>query len=142
LAAWRHTITPLGEAPKRLRLRLGFFLCLLILACGCRSPGTLFQRPLRLLDAPQSSLSPRQLGGQFIPPPVPSVCGVFLRIGSFGTLQQTAHFLTQPLLFLFDPPVTHRLVFAGVGLQLAAVDRHPPQLHRPHLQRQPQYLLD
>jgi hypothetical protein len=49
--------------------------------------------------------------------------------------------LSKLALFFFHPPVTHRLVLGGVGFHLTAIDRHPPQFHRPGLQRQTQNLL-
>ena len=52
----------------------------------------------------------------------------------------TPHFRLQRLFGPPHPPITHRLVLAGVRLEFRPVDRHMPQFHQPRLPAQSQRL--
>ena len=109
-----------------------------------RRLGLGFQRRHGLPYLLQPSLPKRQFLRQLVATPVLAVPPVLLLIHLLGPPQQLRHLRRQLLLFLFHPPVTHRLVFGGVGPHLGAVQRHVTQLHQPrplakrqHLQKQP-----
>src|SRR6266851_4938213 len=92
------------------------------------------------LDLGQPAFPPPQLLRQLVAPFVP-VPPVFFLVGGLGLRQQLLHFLLQLPLLLLHPPITHRLVFAGVGLHLRPIQRHSPQFDRPGLQRHLQHLF-
>ncbi len=62
------------------------------------------------------------------------------RIGRLGPRQQLVDLRFQLRLGLLHPPIAHRLVAAGVGLHLGAVDRDRPQLDQAALPRQLDHL--
>ena len=66
---------------------------------------------------------------------------VFRGVRRFGLRQQSPHFGAQLALLLFHPAIAHRLVLAGVGLHLGAVQGHPPQFQRPRFQRDFKHLF-
>ena len=61
--------------------------------------------------------------------PVLAILRILFGIGLFGRSQQRIDLLLQPRLGLVHVLVAHRLVLAGVRLDLCAVDRHMAQLH-------------
>src|ERR1035437_1196893 len=99
-----------------------------------------FQLRLRCPNLRQPALPPRQLRRQLLAPLTFPVLLVLGRIHRFGTLQQRCHFRLQFLLRLAHAPIAHRLVLAGIALDLAAIDRHLSQLHQPRLLTQLQRL--
>ena len=99
-----------------------------------------FQRRLGFLQLGQPALPPRQLRRQLVAAAALAELRILGGVLSLGTLQQRIDFILQLLLRLGHPPITHRLVFAGVALQLGAVDRHVTQLHQPGLLTQLQRL--
>ena len=65
---------------------------------------------------------------------------VLLGIDDLGLAQQRPHLRLQLALGLGHPLVAHRLVFAGIGFDLGAIQSHRPQAHQPCPLAQPQYL--
>ena len=120
-------------------LRLG--LCAALAFRHCLVPRSLLQDFLGFFDPGQPGLAPSQFLRQLVAP-LAAVLAIFCLIGGLGPLQQLLHFFLQLLLLLFHPAVAHRLVLAGVGLQLRPVQRYPAQFDRPALQRHRQDLLE
>src|ERR1017187_4673695 len=131
------------------RLRVGEVILILVLRldllgalafCRCFVPCPLLKHFLGFLDLGQPSLASPQFLRQLVAS-LAAVLTIFLLVGGLGLLQQLLHFFLQLRLLLLHPAVAHRLVLAGVGLQLRSVQRHPAQLDRAALQRHRQDLL-
>src|SRR5271157_5401346 len=99
-----------------------------------------FQLRLRRSNLRQPALPPRQLRRQLVARLILPVLLILGRIHCFGPPQQRFYFRLQFLLRLAHPLIAHRLVLAGIALDLAAIDRHMSQLHQPRLLTQLQGL--
>jgi hypothetical protein len=104
--------------------------------------GFLFQSRLGLADLLQPALPPLQLGRQFVAVPILAVLRILFGIGLFGGGQQRIDLLLQARLGLVHVLVAHRLVLAGVGLDLGSIDGHMAQLHQSSLGTQQQSLRE
>jgi hypothetical protein len=149
---WRSS--PAHTAPMQPELRRGerFPICPRP-ACGARRFGP--RPPLsspRLADGlplPTPSWPPVAWPDGSPAPPTPPASRLrwalaeLLILGcilGLGPLQQRVEFILQLFLRFAHAPITHRLVFARVRLQLGPVDGHMTQLHQPCLPAQLQSL--
>src|SRR5580658_360000 len=97
---------------------------------------------LGLADLLQAALAARQLLGQFIAAPSLAVLRILFNIGLFGVGQQRIDLLLQARLGLVHVLVAHRLVLAGLGLDLGSIAGHMAQLHQSSLGTQKQSLRE
>ena len=67
---------------------------------------------------------------------------MLLRIRRFPLRQQVFDLRTEILFLLLHPVIAHRLVLAGIGFDLRAVQRHPAHFQRTRFQRDLQNLLE
>ena len=93
-------------------------------------------------DLLEPAFPPRQFAAQFIAPHPLAMQLVFRGIDFRRLRQQFFHLRFQLLLLLLHAPVTHRLVFTRVGLQLCAVNRHMPQLDQSRFATQLKHLRE
>ena len=131
----------IGEVVLVFLFRLNFLLADLAVRLLCGGLGFLagpcFQGTFGLANPLQPFFSSLQFSGQFVSITVPAITRILFSVDALGFLKQAAHLLFQPLLLLFHALIAHRLVLAGVRLQLAAVDGDTPQLQRTQLHRHP-----
>jgi hypothetical protein len=97
---------------------------------------------LGLADLLQAALAARQLLGQFIAAPSLAVLRILFNIGLFGVGQQRIDLLLQARLGLVHVLVAHRLMLAGLGLDLGSIAGHMAQLHQSSLGTQKQSLRE
>src|SRR3990170_490711 len=75
-----------------------------------------YQRRLRLGDFFQPALPPRQFRRQLVAVTLP-LHFIFGRVDGFSALEQFLHLRSEPFFRFSHPPITPRLVLAGVRLQ-------------------------
>ncbi len=102
-------------------------------------PGFRVQFRPGLSNLLQPAFPPRQFLRQLVGQSLPLLL-ILDRVDRLGPLQQLLHFRLLRLFGPPHPPITHRLVLAGVRLEFRPVDRHMPQFHQPRLPAQSQRL--
>src|ERR1700693_4084095 len=129
-----------GKVPLGFLLGLG---PLAVFAFGpCLCSGLLLQSCLGFLYLLQPTLPPGQFFGQLLAGLVHPVTLILFFVDGLGTPQQTSDLLLKRRLLLPHPPVAHRLVLGGVGLDLGPVHRHLPELDQTGLPAHQEYLLE
>src|SRR6516225_4028464 len=118
---------------------LGFTLCFV---CFLRLLAGLFlQRALGLANPLQAAFPPPEFLGKLFSRSVLTVTSIFRLVLSIRLSEQPSDLFSKLALLFSHPPVTHRLVFGGVGFHFTAIDRDPPELDRSGLKCQTQNLL-
>ena len=107
---------------------------------GPALPGLLFERCLRLPNALSTLLTPLQLLGNVPLRLADTQSCVVLGVGSFRLGEDLLDLLPQTTLELHHARMAHRLVLAGVALDLRAVDGDVAQLDQTRLLAQTQHL--
>src|ERR1700689_3982054 len=103
-------------------------------------PLTLLQARLGGLDDFKPVGSALQLLRQSPIITVRTLLSLFGPVLRFGLLQQSGNLCLKPRLFILHPAITPRLMLAGIGLDLRAIDTQSPKLHQSGLPRQLHHL--
>ena len=98
------------------------------------------QLRLGLADALQPTLLVGHPVWRLVAPPVRAMLDILGLVRRIGLREPSGDLRRQLRFGRLHPPVAHRLVTVGVGLQLGSVRRHMAQLHQPRRLAQPQHL--